>query len=435
MLKKIEYICVVGSIALIGADRIDFLWGQGFFKLTPFLFFATLVVLIHILFMGLRGSLQFQVPPSVRRQVPFLLLFALFLLLSFTSTIFGVDPQRGLVALSGLVLVSILGFCISVRVLVDPAPEKLVVRSITFALVVWLIFCVGECISWSQGAYRAQEEAASSIASMFAPTSTLLWLPRLSGYCLDANRAAFILVMYLVLLDRFVIRSGYSRFLRFAVTFFLLLTVSRSGMLCWLGYSAFSAGLWKRVTRRVVFKAITAGLLCLALAFIYWDQVSALLEAWQVSDMVSARFSGEEGSSTANHVELIERGLETWSQSPHTMIAGIGFAASPRFLGDFFDDNKYGNFHSLYVSVLAELGLPAFLLFMVVLCYPLLGRRGGASCIAAIMMFNAALQSYMEPIFWVAIALMWALEVKGRGVGILAADPISTTSASWQRSS
>jgi ABC-type antimicrobial peptide transport system permease subunit len=63
--------------------------------------------------------------------------------------------------------------------------------------------------------------------------------------------------------------------------------------------------------------------------------------------------------------------------------------------------------------VLAELGLPAFLLFMILLGYPIIGRKGAGPCIAAIAIFNVALQSYMEPIFWVALALAWSFELKG----------------------
>ena len=50
---KLEYIFLVGSIALIGADRIDLLGGRGFFRLTPFLFFASLVVIIRVLVVAL----------------------------------------------------------------------------------------------------------------------------------------------------------------------------------------------------------------------------------------------------------------------------------------------------------------------------------------------------------------------------------------------
>ncbi|MGA2920743.1 MAG: O-antigen ligase family protein [Candidatus Sulfotelmatobacter sp.] len=405
---------MVGSIALIGADRLDFLAGYGPFRLTPFLFFASMVVFIHLLVLGLRGRFQVAISFPVSHQIPFLIVLAFFLLLSFTSTIFGVNPERGLVSLFDLVLVAVLGYCISVRILADPAPEKLVVRSVTFALIVWLIFCVGGYIAWSHGVIRLQEEAASSMESTFAPTATFFGAPRLSGVCLDSNRAGFILVMYLVLLDRFGAKTPYTRLLRFAIASFLLLAVSRSAALCWIAYYLFSRAFWKRLTtKRAVFRVAVLALVCSLMGFVYRKEINGLLELWQVSDMVSDRLSGEQGTSGADHVRLIERGLETWSSSTHTVVAGIGFAGSPRVLGDFFGDNKYGNFHSLYVSVLAELGLPAFLLFMILLGYPIIGRKGAGPCIAAIAIFNVALQSYMEPIFWVALALAWSFELKG----------------------
>jgi|HubBroStandDraft_1064217.scaffolds.fasta_scaffold00169_15 hypothetical protein len=413
MLKKTEYLCVVGSIALIGADRIDLSAGYGPFRLTPFLFFASLALFIHLLLLGFRGKLRVAITLPVRRQIPFLILLALFLFLSFASTILGLDPQRGLVALCGLVLVAMLGYWISVRIFSDSTPEKLVVRSVTFGLILYLIFCIGGVIAWSHGALRLQEEAGASIESTFAPTATFFWAPRLSGWCLDANRAGFIMVMYLALLDRFGDKTRYTRFLRFAIGFFLLLTVSRSGVLCWIAYYLFSKAVWKRITtRRAVLSAAALAMVCLLAAFIYQEEISVMLDLWQVSDMVSDRLSGDRGTSGADHIQLIQRGVETWSSSTRTMVAGIGFAGAPRVLADYFQDNKYANFHSLYVSLLAELGLPAFLLFMILLGYPMIGRQGAASFIAAIAVFNVALQSYMEPIFWVAFALAWSFELK-----------------------
>jgi O-Antigen ligase len=427
MLKKLEYVCAVGSIALIGSDRIDLLAGHGFFRLTPFLLFASMVVLIRLVFMGLLGRSEIKISPPVRRQIPFLVVFVLFLLVSFGSTIFGVDPNRGIVALADLVLVSALGYYISVRILADSAPERLVVRSVTLALIIWLIFCIGGYIAWSHGAMRMQEEAASSIESMFAPTAAFGFAPRLSGYCLDSNRAGFILVMYLVLLDRFAAKTRYTRFLRFAIGFFILLAVSRSAMLCWFAYYVFSAEFWRRLaTRRAALRLAAVAMVCLLVGLAYRTEIAGLLQLWQVSEVVSDRLSGEQGTSGGEHIELIQRGFETWSNSPRTVVAGIGFAGAPRFLGDIFGDSKYGNFHDLYVSVLAELGLPAFLLLITLLGYPMIGRRGAASCIAAIAIFNVFLQSYMEPIFWVALALVWSFEPTGRKLRMSPPDGAAT---------
>ena len=425
---KLEYICLVGSLALIGADRVDLLGGHGFFRLTPFLLFASLVVLIRLLRMGLRGRFKVAIRPPCRRQIPFLVVLALFLFLAFTSTIFGLDPQRGLVALCGLVLVSVLGYCVSARILADPAPEKLVVRSVTFALIGWLIFCIGGYIAWSHGATRLQEEASTSIESMFAPTATLFWIPRLSGFCLDSNRAGFILVMYLALLDRFVTKTRYTRFLRFAIACFILLAVSRSATLCWIAYYLFSSGFWKRLSNpRAAFRVATLAIVCLLVGLVYRQEIAGLAELWQLSDIVSDRLSSDPGSTAGSHIQLIQRGFATWTTSTRTVVGGIGFAGAHRVLSDFFGDVKYANFHDLYVSVLAELGLPAFLLLMILLGYPIFGRKGAASWIAAIAIFNVFLQSLLEPIFWVALALAWSFELKGRRTQNLASGGVATS--------
>lgn len=412
----------------MGADRIDLLAGHGFFRLTPFLFFASLAVLIRLLIMGLRGNFQVAMSPPFRRQAPYLVVLALFLFAAFTSTIFGEDPQRGLVALCGLLLVAFLGYCISVRILADPAPEKLVVRSVTITLVVWSIFCIGGYIAWTHGVTRLEEEASSSIESLFAPTATLYWIPRLSGFCLDSNRAGFILVMYLALLDRFAAKTSYTRFLRFAIACFILLAVSRSATLCWIAYYLFSNRFWKNlVTARAAFRMATLAIVCLLVGLVYRQEIAGLVELWQLSDIVSDRLSSDPGSTAGSHFQLIQRGFETWTTSTHTVVAGIGFAGAHRVLGDFFGDVKYANFHDMYVSVLAELGLPAFLLFMTLLGYPIIGRKGAASCIAAIATFNVFLQSFLEPIFWVALALVWSFELKRRRVRDSALASVATS--------
>jgi hypothetical protein len=414
-LKKLEYIFLVGSIGLMGADRIDFFFGHGFFRLTPFLLFGSLAVLIRLLIVVSGGSVQIAVRPPFRRQIPFLVALSLFFFLAMTSTVFGEDPQRGLVALCGLLLVAGLGYCISLRILVDPAPKQLILHSVTFAALMWVVFCVGGAIAWSHGVTRLQEEAATSIESVFAPTATLFWIPRLSGFCLDANRAGFILVMYMALLDHFAAKTRYTHFLRFVLLLFLFMAVSRSGMLCWFAYTLFSHGLWRRLaTPRAAFRVAALAIVCLVVAVVYRKEIVALAELWQFSDIVSDRLSSDPTGTAGSHIQLIERGFATWTTSTRTVLGGIGFAGSPRVLGDFFGDNKYGNFHDLYVSVLAELGLPAFLLLLIILCYPVTRRKQAAGFIAAILVFNVFLQSFLEPIFWVSLALVWSFERRGR---------------------
>ena len=117
-----------------------------------------------------------------------------------------------------------------------------------------------------------------------------------------------------------------------------------------------------------------------------------------------------EGSSGESHVLLIERGFETWLSSPKTIITGIGYAAAPKVLEDFFGNDKRANFHCIYVTALAEMGLPAFLVLMFIFGYPIIGRKGAIRGVAALMVFNISYQSHTEPMFWLILAIFWSFE-------------------------
>jgi fatty acid desaturase len=164
------------------------------------------------------------------------------------------------------------------------------------------------------------------------------------------------------------------------------------------------------VVIRLAAIAIVTTLLCA----VYQSQIADLLEAWEIADAVSAKLSMAQGSSGESHVLLIERGFETWLSSPKTIITGIGYAAAPKVLEDMFGDNKRANFHSIYVTALAEMGLPAFLILMFILGYPIIGRKGAIRGMAAIMVFNISYQSYTEPMFWLVLAILWSFEQKWR---------------------
>jgi hypothetical protein len=414
MLRKLQYVFLVGSIGLIGADRIDLFAGRGSFILTPFLVLAPLVVLLHLLRTGLRGTLHFAITPPVRRQVPFVAASCLFLLLSFASIPLSLDPERSLVAFCDLLLVAVLGYCISLQILAEPAQERLIVRSVTLALFVYVIFCIAECIAWSHGLVIDADKSGSWLQSTFTPSTLGPWVPTLSGTTFDSNRSGFVLTMYLALLDRFAVKSRYLPVLRVTIALLVFLTLSRSSMLCWLAYYLSASAFWTRlVSRRVLVRIATVAVVGSLLGVAYQKEIVGLAEAWEISDAVSAKMSMDPGSSGESHILLIQRGFDTWLTSTKTIITGIGFAAAPKVLEDFFGNDKRGNFHNLYVTALAEMGFPAFLILMLLLVYPIIGRKGAASGMAAIMVFNVSYQSHTEPVFWLVLALLWSYERRG----------------------
>jgi hypothetical protein len=416
-LRTLEYGCLVGSIALIGADRIDVLGGRGSFRLPPFLVLAGLGVFLRLAIIAVERRLFIATTPSIRRQMLFLVVLVPFLFLTSTSTIFGLDPSRGLMQLADVVLVSVLGYCVSVQILAEPARERLILWAVSLGLIVHLVFCIGQCIAWAYGIAPQDVDmgTGSGIATLFAPSSSLLWMPRFSGSAIDPNGAGFGLVMYLVLLDAFVPKSRYTGALRFAIALFVLLALSRSAILCWFAYYLFSRAFWRKLTfRRTAIWLATPAVLCSLLWLTHKNDIMDLVGLWQVSDMISDRLSAGEGSSGGDHVMLIKRGLETWSTSTQTMITGIGLGAEPRVLSDFFGDDKHGNFHCLYVTVLTDLGLPAFIVLMVLFGYPIIAREGATPGIAALATFSVPYQAHTSAIFWLILALLWAFKPKLR---------------------
>jgi hypothetical protein len=417
MLRRLEYIFLVGSIALIGADRIDLLGGRGSFRLPPFLVLAAIAVFFRFGIIAVEQRLFIVTTPALRRQMGFLVVLVVFLFLASFSTIFGQDPGRGVMQLAEVVLVSVLGYCVSVQILAESAPERVIFRAVSLGVIVHLIFCIGQCIAWAYGIVPQGVDAQTGlgIATLFAPSSTLLWVPRLSGPAIDPNGAGFGLVMYLVLLDAFVPKSRYTGVLRFAIAVFILLALSRSAMLCWFAYYLFSRKFWSKLSFRRTLKWLAApAVLCTLLWITHKDEILNMLELGQVSYMISDRFSSAEGSSGGDHVKLMQRGLEIWSSSPRTMIVGIGMGAEPRVLSDFFGDDKHGNFHCLYVTVLTGLGLPAFIILMVLFGYPVIARDGAIPGIAALATFSVPYQAHTSAMFWLVLALVWAFKPKVR---------------------
>jgi hypothetical protein len=414
ILRTIQYALLVGSIGLIGADRIDLFAGRGPFTLTPFLILASLGTLVLFLRAGLCGRLQICASPPIRRQIPFLAVASLFLLFCFASIPLSLDPERSIVAFANFLTVAVLGYCISLQILTEPAPGRLIVRSVTFALVVYVIFCIGECIAFSRGIGIDVGRTGPWLESTFAPSTIGPWVPTLAGTTFDSNRSGFVLTMYLALLDRFAPKSRRTVFLRYLIAFLVLLTISKSGALCWSAYYLSSKTFWRRlVSRRAFFRLAGFATVVLLFCVAYQREIVILADAWEISDAASAKMSMEPGSSGESHVLLIERGYKTWLTSPKTIVAGIGVAAAPNVLQDFFENDKHGNFHDIYVTILAEMGFPAFLVLMFLFTYPIIGRRGAASGMLAIMVFNVSYQSHNEPVFWLSLALLWSYEWKG----------------------
>ena len=121
---------------------------------------------------------------------------------------------------------------------------------------------------------------------------------------------------------------------------------------------------------------------------------------------LAERFSPREASLN-EHFHLLGRGVEEATRSVSRASIGFGYGNAYLFLEDVFPDTKYGNYHSLYVSMLAEAGVLALLLSLVLLFYPLLLPGPFRALVAGLILFNVFYQATAEPSFWFALAMAW----------------------------
>src|SRR5262249_38321501 len=122
---------------------------------------------------------------------------------------------------------------------------------------------------------------------------------------------------------------------------------------------------------------------------------------------VTQRLSSSEGSAQS-HVALLERGVADATESVPNALVGLGYGNSHLVLQDVFPGNKYGNFHSLYVSMFAESGVAALILIVILIFGPLVAGGPWRPLIAGAALFNVFYQTPTEPAFWFALAAAWS---------------------------
>jgi hypothetical protein len=386
-------------IALIGADRVDLSGGKGPFVVTPFLALTPIVVLSELLRRRIHG-----VPVSVSRAaLGYAAAAAALLSVVFTSTFFsdaiGVSGARSMLLLLGIFGTFAVGLVTSDRR--DAA--RVLARGALASLVAFAVCDVFEAF-WYLG--RGPEILrAGPMSIRFDALQNAGPIPRLAGLVGDGNRAGFVLVFYIA-----IIAMGEPRLWarRVGVGFGVLLlaaTISRSatlGALATLGMTIltrrFKPSLAAMATVTVAVAAMVTLLLTNPRAL---DWVTGV-----VNSPVAGRLSSKEGSAQS-HVALLGRGIDEATASLPRAAIGLGYGNAYLVLQDMFPGNRYGNFHSLYVTMFAESGILALLLVLVLMGTPLVLGGPWRALVAGSFAFNIFYQTTAEPVFWFLLAVAW----------------------------
>ena len=127
---------------------------------------------------------------------------------------------------------------------------------------------------------------------------------------------------------------------------------------------------------------------------------------YQISEIIKQRISISEGTSADIHFTYINRGFDVAMASMKNILFGIGFSNARSVLKDI-DSSHYSNFHSLYITFLAEVGIIGFILVIMIHFIPVFFAKEYIPIILTLGFFNIFYQLTAEPIFWIILILSW----------------------------
>jgi hypothetical protein len=385
--------------ALIGADRLDFFAGNGPFILAPVLILTPVVVVLGTLRL-LGGGGRFRVPANTGAYT---LLATAFLAVVLVSVFYSYDLEMS-VRRYALLAFQVYGTVLVALILAQRADARTVlVRGAYWGLLIGTVFNAFQIASFF---VRSGDEflLLGGVVDMTANVYGT-WVPRLAGQAFDMNRGGILFLVYVAVLLRLAPRSKV-RTLAVAVGVIGIVgSLSRSVLLGGIGVGlaiVFLEGRFSLSRRGAAIGALAVAGIAGMLMF----SPRAVEVGNAVMVPIAMRFDMSEGSAGV-HAELLERGIEVALESPKHALVGVGYGNSFAYVDDIFPDDKYGNFHSLYVTLLVESGGLALLAGLLLLGYP--AFRGGTyrPLIMGLAFFNIFYQTGAEAVFWFVLVLGW----------------------------
>lgn len=387
-------------IALIGADRINLAGQNSPFILTPFLVLSPVVILGELVRRH-RAKSPITVP---RGALAFLVLALALLSMSMGSVYLSRDFSTSAIRVVQLALM-IFGTLSVILVARDRSDlDEILARGARYGIFVYLAFNVAAILVFFK---ILPETVPPGLGILrFAPYLYAGFVPRLAGMVEDANRGGLLLVFFSFLLangDKN--RNRMWRWLMLA-TVMLVLTLSRSAMLAAAGAIGVMllSGSGIRIPRNVISAIsllVALGATTLLLVPRSRNVVATSLEP------ILGRLTVVEGSSQ-DHLHLLIRGVYTGTRSVGAALHGLGYGSSHVVLQDFFPGSRYGNFHSVYVGIFAEVGVFALIVLLLLIGVPLSMRGPYRPLVAAVACFGVFYGALSEPLFWLVLVLAWS---------------------------
>ncbi len=386
-------------VMLIGADRIDLIGGSGTFVLTPYLALTPIVALAEVV----RRRLERRPIELSTRAISYSVIAGALVTIVLTSVVGALDTRTS--AARALLLAAEVGGTLVILLLCRGRANlsRTLARGAMACLILFVIFNVAEVFWWIGSG--PETKRLGTIVFHFGALQNVGPIPRLAGPVSDANRAGFVLLFYGLLIAHGEPRPALRRVALALIGLLLLATISRSA---WLGATAMLIVATLQWRGRVPVALALVSTIAVGLGagmFLAKPQLVRRM-ASVITTPVTQRLSAGEGSAQS-HLALIERGLDDATESVPNALTGFGYGNSHLVLQDVFPGNKYGNFHSLYVTMFAESGVFALVLVVILMATPLVAGGPWRPLIAGAVVFNIFYQTPTEPAFWFALAAAW----------------------------
>ena len=386
-------------VATLPTDRVDLLGGMVGFILTPYLALTPLIVLL-LVFRRLVNRENQELPSNFR---PFVLSLVALVSVILLSALLAMDPVISLWRVLHFMAVSGGAFLVALFLIAEENAARVLARGAELGLALMLVF--GLLGVWALLSGNALLLRLGPATISLEPSTYGGIIPRFTGSVADANRAGMATLFFLTLMAQFGRRGTRRQLWLGAGVLMAILTLSRSTLLA--GGVLLATAWLLRTSFRVSRSSVAAASLALAMG------AGTLLALPSVRETlvgglepVGSRFSLQEGSAL-DHLHLMARGVEEETASLKRAAIGIGYGNAHLVLQDMFSGSKYGNFHSAYVTLLAECGVFSFLLFVLILGYPLVRPGPLTPFVAALAAFNIFYQTLNGPILWLVLSLAW----------------------------
>lgn len=383
--------------ACVGIDRIDLAAGNLDFRLTPYIALSIVfLTYFFTIFIFSESGRHFRKPEQEYGLL--ILVLIICLLISLTqSGDYILSRNRCLLLFFNIFSTYALMKVLSVR----SDSESILIGAAKLGIWIFFLFDIAQGLNFYFGFIPP---LGDSLIDIVPPMYGDLAI-RPSGFSSDMNLGAFVLIAFFFWINRYSKPGWIKTAYQTGALTLLALTLSRSGIFAlmvmvfagWF-YGNYQVSALKLGKIAVLLTIVSAIVLTMCVLLFDVNNYVVLLEE---------RLSFSSGDSGGIHFDLIGRGLDVFLHHP---FFGAGFGASYLDLVDFFEFDRYSNYHSLFMTSLAETGLFGFLVLMMILLVPLLNKGRVAAygpLLWALIAFNIFYQTIASPIFWMILTFAW----------------------------